>query len=229
MTLSVGMQDESSHLRSSYFDAGDTSQVNMSMDNLEAGKVKKIIWKRSKTQPDVNDEREDPSRCHDETEKKRRCDAMQLTTFSSTCSPGHPYVLPLIPIPKVEEWCANKSIVFTGTACRGRTGPPIGVVDIGVSKSAYYFCIALPGVNKDPGEFSCEIKRDGKVCVQGVTLTGAKTVTKYSRVFEMKFQQQCPPGPFTLYFSLPGPVDPRLLFPTFRSDGIFEAVVAKYE
>lgn len=79
------------------------------------------------------------------------------------------------------------------------------------------------------GEFSCEIQRDGKVCVRGVTSTGGKIVQKYSRVYEMKFQQQSPPGPFKLFFSLPGAVDPRLFSPHFRPDGIFEAVVAKYE
>lgn len=73
------------------------------------------------------------------------------------------------------------------------------------------------------------MNRDGQVCIRGVTSTGGKTVTKYSRVFEMKFQQQCAPGPFSLYFSLPGPVDPTLFSPNFRSDGIFEGVVAKYE
>ncbi|KAI3459927.1 hypothetical protein Pfo_016590 [Paulownia fortunei] len=199
------------------------------MDSLGTGKVKKIIWKRSKTAVDVDNEREDPNKGKDAGEKGCHCDSLQLSTFPRTCNQAQPFALSLLPIPKVEEWCSNTSIVLTGTACRGGTGPPVGVVDIGVSKSAYYFCIALPGVKKDPGEFSCEIQRDGKVCVQGVTSTGGKIVTKYSRVFEMKFQQQCPPGPFTLFFSLPGPVDPRLFSPSFRSDGIFEAVIAKYE
>ncbi|XP_075482133.1 increased DNA methylation 3-like isoform X1 [Primulina tabacum] len=139
------------------------------------------------------------------------------------------FMLPLIPIPKVEDWCSNTSIVLTGTACRDGIGPPVGTVDIGVSTSAYYFCIALPGVKKDPGQFSIEIQRDGSVCVKGLTSTGSKTITKYSRVFEMKYQRQCPPGPFTLSFGLPGPVDPRLFSPSFRSDGILEGVVAKYK
>ncbi|XP_019244817.1 PREDICTED: increased DNA methylation 3-like isoform X3 [Nicotiana attenuata] len=114
-------------------------------------------------------------------------------------------------------------------ACKGATGPPVGVVDIGVSEAAYYFRIALPGVKKDPGEFSCEIEKDGKVLIRGLTSTGGRTVSRYSRVFDMKIQQQCSSGPFTLSFSLPGPVDPRLFSPNFRSDGIFEAVVVKYE
>lgn len=76
------------------------------------------------------------------------------------------------------------------------------------------------------GNFSCEIEPDGKVHIQGSTL-GGKTVRKRSQVFHMKLQQICPPGQFTLTFSLPGPVDPRLFSPNFRSDGIFEAIVIK--
>ncbi|GJW93362.1 probable inorganic phosphate transporter 1-9 [Tanacetum coccineum] len=78
-------------------------------------------------------------------------------------------------------------------------------------------------------QFSCEIEQNGIVHVRGETSTGGKIVTRHSRVFEMKFQQQSPPGPFTLSFSLPGPVDPRLFYPNFRSDGIFEAIVMKSE
>ena len=77
-----------------------------------------------------------------------------------------------------------------------------------------------------PGEFSCEIESDGKVHIQGST-SGGEIIKKRSRVFHMKFQQMCPPGPFTVSFNLPGPVDPRLVSPKFRTDGIFEAVVIK--
>lgn len=198
------------------------------MDSLN-GTVKKIIWKRSKSPMDVDDEIVDPSKCKDAGEERCHRDSLQLVPYPRTCNSTQQFALPLLPVPKLEEWCSNSSITLTGTACRGGTGPPVGVVDIGESKSAYYFCIALPGVKKDPGEFSCEIQRDGKVCVRGVTSTGGKIVQKYSRVYEMKFQQQSPPGPFTLFFSLPGAVDPRLFSPHFRPDGIFEAVVAKYE
>ncbi|KAI8016194.1 Increased DNA methylation 3 [Camellia lanceoleosa] len=124
---------------------------------------------------------------------------------------------------------SQASVILTGTATRGGTVPAVGAVDIGVSKSAYFFQVALPGIRKDPGQFSCEIKRDGKDHVRGVTSTGGKTVLRHSCIYEMKFQQQCPPGPFTLSFSLPGPVDPRLFSPHFRFDGILEAVVLKYE
>lgn len=78
------------------------------------------------------------------------------------------------------------------------------------------------------GEFNCEIESDGMVSIRGVTSTGEKTVSKYYRVFKTIHQGQCPPGPFTLSFKLPGPVDPRLFSPNFGKDGIFEGVVARY-
>lgn len=65
-----------------------------------------------------------------------------------------PFVMPLISIPKLEEQSSNASIVLSGTAKKGEIGPPLGTVDIGVSKSAYFFQVALPGVKKDPGLFS---------------------------------------------------------------------------
>ncbi|KAL4575405.1 hypothetical protein LXL04_022248 [Taraxacum kok-saghyz] len=140
-----------------------------------------------------------------------------------------PFVMPLLSIPKLEEESSKASIILSGTAKKGKLGPPLGSVDIGVSKTAYFFQVALPGVKKDPGQFSCEIEQSGMVHVKGETSTGGKSVTRHSRVFEMKFQQQSPPGQFTLSFSLPGRVDPRLFYPNFRSDGIFEAIVMKCE
>ncbi|KAL0699782.1 hypothetical protein Bca4012_055904 [Brassica carinata] len=128
--------------------------------------------------------------------------------------------LPLvIAPPKMKECDAEPAVVTGGTA--------IGVVDIGVNNVAYFFQVALPGVSKDYGEFSCEIKSDGKVILEGSTTTGQKTIERHSRVFKMNSRKLCPPGPFKLSFSLPGPVDPRLVSPNFRSDGIFEAVVIR--
>ncbi|KAL2489427.1 increased DNA methylation 3-like [Forsythia ovata] len=200
------------------------------MDTLDSEKmVKRIVRGRTRTKLDVDDLEKDSSKCQDHEEKSHDKDSLQVSAFPGASNLDKPYMMPLLPIPNVERYYLNASLILTGTACKGGTGPPVGAVDIGVSKSAYYFRISLPGVKKDPGQFSCEIERDGKVSIRGVTSTGVKTVSKYSRVFEMKFQQQCPPGPFTLCFSLPGPVDPRLFSPYFRSDGIFEAVVAKYE
>ncbi|KDP36748.1 hypothetical protein JCGZ_08039 [Jatropha curcas] len=134
--------------------------------------------------------------------------------------------MPIITLPKLEDCISDESIVLTGTARRGMAGPQVGLVDIGISKAAYFFQVALPGVRRDFCEFSCEIESDGKVHIQG-SLSGGRTIRKRSRAFKMKFQQMCPPGPFTLSFSLPGPVDPRLFSPNFRTDGIFEAVIIK--
>lgn len=75
-------------------------------------------------------------------------------------------------------------------------------------------------------QFSCDIESDGRVQIRGL-LSGGRTITKQSRVFQMKTQQLCASGPFTLSFSLPGPVDPRLFAPNFRADGVFEGVVIK--
>nr|XP_016463298.1 PREDICTED: increased DNA methylation 3-like [Nicotiana tabacum] len=188
-------------------------------------KVKRIIWKRSKEKPNGEDSAENGmSLMKMEGNVKKRAHSDPMTSDLD-----RPYMMSLLPLPNLEECNSGVPIVLTGTACKGATGPPVGVVDIGVSEAAYYFRIALPGVKKDPGEFSCEIENDGKVLIRGLTSTGGRTVSKYSRVFDMKIQQQCSSGPFTLSFSLPGPVDPRLFSPNFRSDGIFEAVVVKYE
>ncbi|GJU38207.1 increased DNA methylation 3, partial [Tanacetum coccineum] len=70
----------------------------------------------------------------------------QLTDGSSY----GPFVMPVISIPKVEEQNSKASIVLSGTARKGEVGPAVGAVDIGISKSAYFFQVALPGVKKDP-------------------------------------------------------------------------------
>ncbi|KAL6974912.1 hypothetical protein U1Q18_044097 [Sarracenia purpurea var. burkii] len=165
----------------------------------------------------------------DESEKQHNCDSSEMSLVPRPGSLSGPFMMPLLPVPNVGVLNSKASIVVTGTAGRCGTGPAVGAVDIGVSKSAYFFRVALPGVRKDPGQLSCEIERDGKVHVRGVTSSGGRTVLRNSRVYEMKFQQQCPPGPFTVSFCLPGPVDPRLFSLNFRSDGILEATVMKYE
>ncbi|TKY71326.1 Increased DNA methylation 2 [Spatholobus suberectus] len=144
----------------------------------------------------------------------------------NTCKSDGPTLMPLLSIPDIDDCNGDSSLILTGTARRGLFGPSVGVVDIGVSKVAYLFRVSLPGVKKDCSQFSCDIESNGRVQMRGV-LTGGRTITKQSRVFQMKIRQLCSPGPFTLSFSLPGPVDPRLFAPNFRSDGIFEGVVIK--
>ncbi|XP_029128322.1 increased DNA methylation 3 isoform X2 [Cajanus cajan] len=138
-----------------------------------------------------------------------------------------PTLMPLLSIPDIDECSLDSSLILTGTARKGPFGPSVGVVDIGISKGAYLFRVSLPGVKKDSNQFSCDIESDGRVQIRGV-LTGGRTIMKQSRIFQMNTRQLCPPGPFTLSFSLPGPVDPRLFAPNFRSDGIFEGVVVKH-
>ncbi|XP_047329549.1 increased DNA methylation 3-like isoform X2 [Impatiens glandulifera] len=152
---------------------------------------------------------------------------MQIVPRTGTLE-GVSLMMPLLPVPCLGNVDSMLSITYSGTVTRGKVGAAIGTVDIGVNDYAYFFRIALPGVSKDPGRFSCEIESDGKVNVRGMTTTGGQTVERHSRVYQMKLQQQCPPGQFTLSFCLPGPVDPRLFSPNFRSDGVFEAIVVKH-
>lgn len=139
----------------------------------------------------------------------------------------------LLPFPPtLEQWnsiinAAKPAIVYTGTAAMRQAAPLIGAVDIGVSEDAYLFRAALPGVRRDEGGFSCHVESDGKVVIKGITTTGEQLIEKDSRVFHMHTQFLCPPGPFTVSFQLPGPVEPCEFPSTFGSDGIFEAVVMK--
>ncbi|KAL4271568.1 hypothetical protein GQ457_13G000390 [Hibiscus cannabinus] len=112
------------------------------------------------------------------------------------------------------------SVVLTGTA-KESCGPCIGLVDIGVSESAFLFRVSLPS------QLKCEIQRDGKVRIQGVITQGTGMLEGISSKCEMVVEKFCRPGPFTISFNLPGPVDPRLFSPKFRHDGILEVVVMK--
>lgn len=126
--------------------------MNTGMDSSN-GNVEKIMLERSKCPVDVNGGIGSPNKCKDAGGERPPSDPLQLVTYSKTGNSTQSFALPLMPVPKVEQWCSNTSIVMTGTACRGGTGPPIGMADIGESRFAYYFCIALPGVKKDPGKF----------------------------------------------------------------------------
>lgn len=77
------------------------------------------------------------------------------------------------------------------------------------------------------GKLKCQIQRDGRVHIEGV-MTDVGLLKDSLTVYQMKVQQLCPPGPFTICFNLPGPVDPRLFSPNFRPDGILEMVVMKH-
>jgi hypothetical protein len=40
-------------------------------------------------------------------------------------------------------------VILSGPAQEGSAGPPIGLVDIGVSENAYLFRVALPGIRRN--------------------------------------------------------------------------------
>ncbi|KAG9151270.1 hypothetical protein Leryth_002826 [Lithospermum erythrorhizon] len=119
------------------------------------------------------------------------------------------------------------AVTFTGTAEEGAIGPSFGIVDIGASKSGYLFRVALPGIRCNRCNLKCNIERDGRVHIEGVVME-SEFLKNSSKVFEMKEQGLCPPGPFSITFNLPGSVDPRLCSPSFRPDGILEVVVLKH-
>lgn len=76
-------------------------------------------------------------------------------------------------------------------------------------------------------QFSCKVESDGSVRILGLTETGQAAIIRQERVFVMRYQLQCPPGPFEINFHLPGPVKPSLIASKFGTDGIFEAMVIK--
>ncbi|KAI3473646.1 hypothetical protein Pfo_031076 [Paulownia fortunei] len=129
--------------------------------------------------------------------------------------------------PSREEWSNLVATIkcgfaLTGSAARGHVGPVLGLMDIGESEDSYLFRVCLPGVRRDERDFSCEVESDGTVIIKGVTVTGERIVQKYSQAFEMQSQNLCPPGPFSISFKLPGPVDPQQFHGTFATDGILE-------
>lgn len=135
--------------------SGYENTANRGMDTLDSEKMaKRIVHNQSITKLDANDLEKDSGKCQDHGEKRCDNDSLQVSAFPSASNLDKPYMMPLLPIPNVDRYYFNASLILTGTACKGGIGPPVGAVDIGVSKSAYYFRIALPGVKKDPGNSS---------------------------------------------------------------------------
>ncbi|KAL6133992.1 hypothetical protein ACLB2K_066225 [Fragaria x ananassa] len=138
-----------------------------------------------------------------------------------------------LPSPPTEKERSNivaatkHGFALTGSAVTGQLGPTIGLIDIGESEDSYLFRVSLPGVRRDEREFSCEIENEGQVLIRGVTITGEKTVYRYSQIFEMQTQNLCPTGHFSISFQLPGPVNPQQFSGNFGTDGILEGVVMK--
>ena len=73
------------------------------------------------------------------------------------------------------------------------------------------------------GKVKCNIRPNGRVQIEGVV--GDIAILKDKSAYEMKVEQLCPPGPFTVTFNLPGPVDARLSSCNFRPEGILEVFV----
>ncbi|XP_052207198.1 increased DNA methylation 3-like [Diospyros lotus] len=122
----------------------------------------------------------------------------------------------------------NPNVVRTGTAKEGSFGPTLGLMDIGVSPTAYLCLIALPGVRNNGHELQIDIHRDGNVTIKG-TSTGGRLLKDLPTIAHavMVVQQVSPPGEFTISFSLPGPVDPKLFEADLRPDGILEIMLMK--
>ncbi|KAK4850346.1 hypothetical protein QYF36_003623 [Acer negundo] len=111
-----------------------------------------------------------------------------------------------------------------------RTAPPLGLIGVGVNESSYHFRVSLPGIpNTNQSNLKCEIGSDGTVCIQGIPVTtDSAAAQQYSSDgHQMIFQQLSSPGPITVSFTLPGPVEPHMAELTFRPDGILEVVVMK--
>lgn len=71
------------------------------------------------------------------------------SAFQKTSKVDGPAMMPLLTIPNINGCVSDVSITLTGTAAKGIVGPPIGIVDIGISRPAYFFRVALPGVRRD--------------------------------------------------------------------------------
>ncbi|PSS19638.1 Alpha-crystallin domain-containing protein [Actinidia chinensis var. chinensis] len=145
---------------------------------------------------------------------------------------NEPAVLFLPSCPDDEEWdniiaATKMGVGLKGSAAMGKVGPIIGLMDVGESDDAYLFRVSLPGVATDRNKFSCNVEPGGKVVLKGVTSTGERIVRKHSQVFQMRTQNLSPPGPFSVSFGLPGPVDEQYFDGSFGVDGIFEGIVRK--
>ncbi|KAL3516110.1 hypothetical protein ACH5RR_023012 [Cinchona calisaya] len=161
-----------------------------------------------------------------------------VTSSPIEINPGQPFrELPAMVFitspPTDEEWnniitSSKSGVALTGSAAMGKVGPAIGALDIGESADEYLFRISLPGVVRDENNFTCDVQPDGEITIKGVSSTGGKKVRKNSMVFEMRTQNLCPPGEFSISFRLPGPINhEKSIRGLFGSDGIFEATVKK--
>lgn len=90
-----------------------------------------------------------------------------------------------------------------------------------------FVCLKLVDFVVDAGAFQCEVESDGRVVIKGETVTGEKKIYRFTQTFVMQTQNMCPPGPFSISFQLPGPVDPQKFSGSFGQDAILEGIVMK--
>ncbi|WVY92471.1 hypothetical protein V8G54_031559 [Vigna mungo] len=160
---------------------------------------------------------------------------VKVPLSNNTSKSNGPTFMPLLSVPDTAAWNQDCSLVLTGTARKGMFGPSVGIVDIGIGEMAYLFRVSLPGVQKN-----CEQKQRRKNYKVEEECTNHYDEDKVGDVDAgagdcdmmvvnkwMKIRKLCPPGPFTLSFSLPGPVDPRLFAANFRADGLLEGIAIK--
>ncbi|XVF06129.1 hypothetical protein REPUB_Repub06bG0021100 [Reevesia pubescens] len=117
-------------------------------------------------------------------------------------------------------------VALTGAAATGSIGPILGKLDIGELEDSFYFRVSLPAVSMDKRDFNCDIEPDGTVLIKGISTTGEKLVCRDFQIFHMLTQNLPPPGPFTISFQLPGPVNPQEVT-SCLDNGLFEAIVKR--
>ncbi|KAK1256523.1 hypothetical protein QJS04_geneDACA001476 [Acorus gramineus] len=153
-------------------------------------------------------------------------------------SPLRPNVANLVGQTKMENFSMKLRSGLGGKAHDEVNIPKFGSIDVRESEDAYYFKVAVPGVERDPDSFIWEIKKNGKVTIQGNIRLGIKRIrrkcskgTLFIRgdcLFKPVSQGGFKPGPFNCSFRLPGQIDPGRSMGRFGEDGIFEAIVMKH-
>ncbi|KAK4753073.1 hypothetical protein SAY87_021871 [Trapa incisa] len=118
-------------------------------------------------------------------------------------------------------------VSLSGTINEGNIAPNVGLLDIGVSDSAYLFRLALPGILKEPNGLKCEVNHSGRVQIQADMASPSARKDSLPGTFRFITPQLSLPGPFSVSFNLPGPVDARLFTPITRQDGVLEVVIMK--
>lgn len=75
------------------------------------------------------------------------------------------------------------------------------------------------------GDLKVSIRKDGRVRIEGVVK--GPSLANADVLYEVKIREFPPPGPFSVTFYLPGPVDPRLTSLNYKL-GILDGIVMKF-